>query len=37
MMKADFPLSTKALITEVWTNMKNKKLLDLKLHFGVGN
>jgi DNA polymerase-3 subunit epsilon len=37
MMKADFPLSTKALITEVWTRMRNKKLNDLKLHFGAGN
>ena len=34
MMKADFPLSTKALLTEVWTRMRNKKLNDLKLHFG---
>ena len=34
MMKADFPLSTKSLLTEVWTRMRDKKLNDLKLHFG---
>ena len=34
MMKAEFPLSTKACITEVWNRMRNKKLSDLKLHFG---
>ena len=34
MMKADFPLSTKALISEVWKRMRDKKLNDLKLHFG---
>ena len=34
MMKADFPLSTKALINEVWKRMRDKKLNDLKLHFG---
>ncbi len=34
MMKADFPLSTKALLTEVWNRMRDKKLQDLKLHFG---
>ncbi len=34
MMKADFPLSTKALLSEVWTRFRDKKLQDLKLHFG---
>lgn len=34
MMKADFPLSTKALLSEVWQRMRDKKLNDLKLHFG---
>ena len=34
MMKADFPLSTKKLITEVKQRMQQKKLQDLKLHFG---
>ena len=34
MMKSDFPLSTKALLSEVMTRMKDKKLQDLKLHFG---
>ena len=34
MMKADFPLTTKALLTEVWKRMRDKKLQDLKLHFG---
>lgn len=31
MLKADFPLSTKAVLTEVW---ERKKLQDLKSHFG---
>ena len=34
MKKADFPLSTKTVITEVWKRMRDKKLQDLKLHFG---
>lgn len=34
MMKADFPLSTKAVLTEVWNRMRDQKLQDLKLHFG---
>ena len=34
MMKADFPLSTKACITEVWNRQIDKKIKDLKLHFG---
>lgn len=34
MMKSDFPLSTKQLLNEVMTRMKEKKLQDLKLHFG---
>lgn len=34
MMKADFPLSTKAVLTEVWNRLRNRKLQDLKLHFG---
>ncbi len=33
MMKADFPLSTKECITEVWKRRQNKKMQDLKLHF----
>ncbi|MBO4600601.1 MAG: 3'-5' exonuclease [Bacteroidales bacterium] len=33
MMKAEFPLSTKACITEVWKRMRDMKLLDLKRHF----
>ena len=34
MMKSEFPLSTKACITEIWRRMRDKKLNDLKLHFG---
>ena len=34
MMKSEFPLSTKACITEIWHRMRDKKLNDLKLHFG---
>lgn len=34
MMKADFPLSTKAVLAEVWKRMRDKKLRDLQLHFG---
>lgn len=34
MMKSDFPLSTKACITEIWQRMRDQKLRDLKLHFG---
>ena len=34
MMKADFPLPTKACITEVWNRHCEKKLKDLQLHFG---
>lgn len=33
MMKADFPLSTKDCITEVWKRRQDKKMQDLKLHF----
>ena len=33
MMKADFPLSTKECITEVWKRRQAQKLQDLKLHF----
>lgn len=33
MMKADFPLSTKALLADVWKRMRDKKLRDLQLHF----
>ena len=36
MMKADFPLSTKACITEVWKRRQTKKINDLKLHFSSG-
>ena len=34
MMKSDFPLYTKAHVTEVWKRLRDKKLRDLKLHFG---
>ena len=34
MMKSEFPLSTKSCITEIWHRMRDKKLKDLKLHFG---
>ncbi len=34
MMKSDFPLSTKKLITEIWDRHRRLKLEDLKLHFG---
>ena len=33
MMKADFPLSTKECITEVWKRRQDKKMQELKLHF----
>ena len=33
MMKANFPLSTKECITEVWKRRQDKKMQDLKLHF----
>ena len=33
MMKSDFPLSTKKLITEIWQRRKQKKLDALKAHF----
>ena len=33
MMKADFPLSTKAVVAEVWKRMHNQKLQDLISHF----
>lgn len=33
MMKADFPLSTKECISEVWKRRQDKKMQDLKLHF----
>ena len=34
MMKSDFPLSTKKLITEIWNRKKQLKLDQLKAHFG---
>ncbi len=34
MMKSDFPLSTKKLISEIWDGMKQRKLDQLKAHFG---
>lgn len=34
MMKAEFPLSTKACITKVWERMRKNDLDSLKLHFG---
>ena len=34
MMKSDFPLSTKKLITEIWDRRKQRKLDALKAHFG---
>jgi DNA polymerase-3 subunit epsilon len=34
MMKSDFPLSTKKLITEIWDKKKALKLDALKAHFG---
>ena len=34
MIKSDFPLSTKKLVTAIWERKKQKKLNDLKLHFG---
>ena len=34
MMKAEFPLSTKACITKVWERMLKNDLDSLKLHFG---
>ena len=33
MMKADFPLSTKKVITEIWERKRRLKLEDLRLHF----
>jgi len=33
MMKSDFPLSTKKLITEIWERRRKKKLDDLVKHF----
>lgn len=33
MMKSDFPLSTKKVITEIWQRRKQKKLDALKAHF----
>ncbi|MCQ2260383.1 MAG: 3'-5' exonuclease [Bacteroidales bacterium] len=33
MMKADFPLSTKDVVTKVWKQMHDKKLQDLVAHF----
>ncbi len=33
MMKSDFPLSTKKLITEIWDRRRKKKLDDLVKHF----
>ena len=34
MIKSDFPLSTKKLITEIWDRKKQRKLDALKAHFG---
>ncbi len=34
MMKSDFPLSTKKLVTEIWDRKKQRKLDALKDHFG---
>ena len=34
MMKSDFPLSTKKLITEIWNRRRQHKLDQLKAHFG---
>ncbi len=34
MMKSDFPLSTKKLITTIWNRRKQKKINALKAHFG---
>ena len=34
MMKSDFPLSTKKLITQIWDRRKQKKIDALKSHFG---
>ena len=33
MMKADFPLSTKKVITAIWERRKKQRLNDLKAHF----
>ena len=33
MMKADFPLSTKEVITQIFHRLRDKKLQDLKAHF----
>ena len=33
MMKAEFPLSTKEVLANVWKRMRDKKLRELKLHF----
>lgn len=33
MMKSDFPLSTKKVITDIWQRIKQKKLDALKAHF----
>ncbi len=34
MMKADFPLSTKQVLTSVWNRMRDHKLEQLRMHFG---
>ncbi|MBR1549601.1 MAG: 3'-5' exonuclease [Bacteroidales bacterium] len=34
MMKSDFPLSTKKLISQIWDRRKQKKIDALKSHFG---
>ena len=34
MMKSDFPLSTKKLITQIWERQRQRKLDALKAHFG---
>ncbi len=34
MMKSDFPLSTKKVITEIWNRRRQHKLDQLKAHFG---
>ena len=33
MMKSDFPLSTKKLISEIWDGMKQRKLDQLARHY----
>lgn len=37
MMKADFPLSTKQTISEVYQRIKDQKIAEMKEHFGLKN